>query len=54
MGACRRRMLRTIYGWRRVLSEELSDIMQIVNERVHKQMRLNYIRSWDEQILRAT
>ena len=52
--ACQRRMLRSICGWRRVANEEWSDTMRRMNERVQRGMQLHYIRSWDEQILRAT
>lgn len=54
IGACQRRMLRSICGWRRVANEEWSDTMRRMNERVQRGMQLHYIRSWDEQILRAS
>ena len=53
IGACQRRMIRSICGWRRIADEDWSETMRRMKHRVQIGMQLHYVRGWEEQILRS-
>ena len=53
LGACQRRMLRSICGWRRIDGEDWEDTMRRMKQRVQVGMMLHYVMSWEERLHRA-
>ena len=53
LGACQRRMLRSICGWRRVEGEDWADTMRRMNQRVQIGMHLYYVMSWEQRAIKA-
>ena len=49
-GACQRRMLRSICGWRRIDGEDWADTMRRMKRRVQVGMMLHYVMSWEQRL----